>query len=1535
MGSESHRIDAAVFDVSFPKEEKGSDLASHLTSVVRTRALPVVERVLDDLVPADRMVVVEELELDLGELPWSAWPEVLPRRLEEELRSALAGLGELDPWRPSPGVRSVTREESDREILRSYLRSGRLPWRRATMDVDEMDALLDRMVRTRPRELLQLLRTVEPAAPALRRLVEQLPEGTIAHLLGTLPVADAGRLGEARRRIRALLDRHVPTQDGRQAMERAFLVALLGATVTRPAGSPARTVLAGAVQATPWGSEELAQAAARTVMVEVGRPEHPGGVPAQPRGPVLASGNGSDGARSVRGSRGTASHPDETLVEERTGTSAGDRRVDGAASAERLVGRRLRDLLRRRDPATPGALWARWIREHPDRVRRELREAVADPPVLARVARLFPDWWLEDAVRLLARLQADPVGGPTSTTLPGFVRWLSAVVREFDGSSGPVGGATATPSGTRVARDVAPAGHPAPDTSAAQAGRSAGRGHPPRAAALYEAALRYLAGSSTGSEVEPSAPHGGSWPLQLIQADAGRAGRSVEEHLRHLEHLAGAAAAEREAGEDPTVEVDLSTTQPARPGVGTPDLPHSAAILELLDQARSELHGTQVPVSDRPYGASEPGAAESGIDGRSGSAEPGGAAESAGSQDATFQPPKPADDTTSELVEADSGGPESHSPTDLLLRALRDGSPGDAETTWARVEARDRAEAVAALARVLSIRSVRRRVAESAAPALTQDWVTALAGGDLVPARLLASIEGLPDTWMGTGAASPEDLTRLVVREEALATLAGAPGASEDAAAGSPHPRNTVLAARLLSARARASGLDPATTFQAVRASLESAASLAEPRATLLRHMNEAPPTTPAPTAGDAYDARSGPRSVHEAVLEDAVLGGPVDTLVAVWRRLRAEAPEVIRQVFARHASSRWVLRSVVDRFPPALLLQLLRVLGFRPDRAGPPAAPRPHPAYSLPSERLRWADGWVQALQEAVAPARSAAGVSPVDPDERASLVQMYESADRVRRALVPPTGSEAVASGTLAALLPALVEEQPGQVLRLLRAVEEGGDTPAGWGDGLSADDLRHLVDAYLVLRLPGAIRLRDAIPGALARATDPPGFVARLLRALLAGATVDLEELAQPAPERAEPANASTSSPSRAGDGTIDLVAGDRVAGDLRRGRPESLADAVVRAARGWDDPGPVRAELTRMLEAISSPSEPLRRLVDDPEVRPALARVLPEHLLARMILLLRPGAYAHARLAGDLVEEVVRDAGMDASPERVSTLRWQATLEVLLTREGVFRPKEFLSMLLPEVADRLQQPSAPLFRALTHRLTGPAPAHPALADPAHLQALVSGPGDAATSPDATSFAGGFLDTTSSDQEPRSRDGNDAEAPEEDLDSDTDLLVANAGLVLAAPFLPRLFSMLGLLEDRAFRSRTAATRGVQLLHLLATGSTDAPEFLLLLPKLLCGLPLESPVPRRLEATPEETEAVDQLLEGMIQHWDALGQASPEGLRETFLQREGWLHRGDDRWDLGVELRGVDVLLDRVPWTFRTVALPWMPDVLHVDWR
>jgi hypothetical protein len=71
------------------------------------------------------------------------------------------------------------------------------------------------------------------------------------------------------------------------------------------------------------------------------------------------------------------------------------------------------------------------------------------------------------------------------------------------------------------------------------------------------------------------------------------------------------------------------------------------------------------------------------------------------------------------------------------------------------------------------------------------------------------------------------------------------------------------------------------------------------------------------------------------------------------------------------------------------------------------------------------------------------------------------------------------------------------------------------------------------------------------------------------------------------------------------------------------------------------------------------------------------------------------------------------------------------------------------------------------------------------------------------------------------------------------------------------------------------------------------------------------------------------------MIQHWKILGSTSVAGLRETFLQREGQLTRRDDHWQLLVEPRPFDMLLDQLPWGYSTVKFPWMQQVMHVDWR
>jgi hypothetical protein len=54
---------------------------------------------------------------------------------------------------------------------------------------------------------------------------------------------------------------------------------------------------------------------------------------------------------------------------------------------------------------------------------------------------------------------------------------------------------------------------------------------------------------------------------------------------------------------------------------------------------------------------------------------------------------------------------------------------------------------------------------------------------------------------------------------------------------------------------------------------------------------------------------------------------------------------------------------------------------------------------------------------------------------------------------------------------------------------------------------------------------------------------------------------------------------------------------------------------------------------------------------------------------------------------------------------------------------------------------------------------------------------------------------------------------------------------------------------------------------------------------------MPVTQVIPRELSLAAGELEEADNLLLAVIQHWTRLGNATPAGLRETFLQREGKL--------------------------------------------
>ncbi|MDN5289507.1 MAG: hypothetical protein JWR38_5781 [Mucilaginibacter sp.] len=163
---------------------------------------------------------------------------------------------------------------------------------------------------------------------------------------------------------------------------------------------------------------------------------------------------------------------------------------------------------------------------------------------------------------------------------------------------------------------------------------------------------------------------------------------------------------------------------------------------------------------------------------------------------------------------------------------------------------------------------------------------------------------------------------------------------------------------------------------------------------------------------------------------------------------------------------------------------------------------------------------------------------------------------------------------------------------------------------------------------------------------------------------------------------------------------------------------------------------------------------------------------------------------------------------------------------------------------------------------------------------------------------------------------------------------LYIKSSGIVILHYFLKPFFTDLKFLNDKGFINDTAHQRAVLLLHYLATGDTEAAEFDLTLQKILCGYPLDETLPASIILSKKEKMESKKLLEAIVAHWVPMKNTSVNGLRDAFLMRDGKLITKENSWLLTVEHRTIDVLLGKLPWGFSIIRLPWMQQILNVDW-
>lgn len=172
----------------------------------------------------------------------------------------------------------------------------------------------------------------------------------------------------------------------------------------------------------------------------------------------------------------------------------------------------------------------------------------------------------------------------------------------------------------------------------------------------------------------------------------------------------------------------------------------------------------------------------------------------------------------------------------------------------------------------------------------------------------------------------------------------------------------------------------------------------------------------------------------------------------------------------------------------------------------------------------------------------------------------------------------------------------------------------------------------------------------------------------------------------------------------------------------------------------------------------------------------------------------------------------------------------------------------------------------------------------------------------------------------------------------DSEKDLkegiFINNAGLTILHPFLTTFFEELGLTKEDNFLSKEHHQRAVCLCQYLATGNDKIQEHEMILPKILCGWPLLDFVDTAIDISDQEKESSDKLLKAVIQHWSALKNTSIEGLREGFLLREGKITKKEEQFSLYISQKTIDMLLNKLPWGISYIKLPWMKNILSVQW-
>ncbi|RQO37542.1 hypothetical protein DBR39_11645 [Chryseobacterium sp. KBW03] len=171
------------------------------------------------------------------------------------------------------------------------------------------------------------------------------------------------------------------------------------------------------------------------------------------------------------------------------------------------------------------------------------------------------------------------------------------------------------------------------------------------------------------------------------------------------------------------------------------------------------------------------------------------------------------------------------------------------------------------------------------------------------------------------------------------------------------------------------------------------------------------------------------------------------------------------------------------------------------------------------------------------------------------------------------------------------------------------------------------------------------------------------------------------------------------------------------------------------------------------------------------------------------------------------------------------------------------------------------------------------------------------------------------------------------QEDLIRNDGQYIQNAGLILIHPFIKTLFEHCDLLHPKT-QQLTDPELCAHLLHYIATGKTNAPEYDMIFEKFLCNIPIGQTINKHVKLSRKHKTQAKNVIESVQHNWSPMKKSSVALLQNEFFQRPGKLVATGYEHTLTVERKTQDILLDKLGWGIGLVKLPWQEKFIFINW-